>query len=149
MFVSKRVIKKRKNRKKAIVIGLVVLTALFATCVAAYFWLVSQRPLYISPLAFSGGSVRDVLFDTDSSEDAVKRSLARHAVAYERIQSSSDSAILVTLKSGEEVVMSKTRNLDEQISSLQLILSRLTMEGKRISQLDLRYDKPVVKFRQI
>lgn len=146
MFISKRVIKKRKNRKKVIVIGLVVLTVLFAVCVAAYFWLVSQRPLYISPLAFSGGG-SDVLFDTDSSEDAVKRSLTKYAIAYDRIQSSSDSAILVTLKSGEEVVMSKTRNLDEQISSLQLILFRLTMEGKRVSQFDLRYDKPVIKFR--
>lgn len=56
-----------------------------------------------------------------------------------------DSAsYLVKLASGEEVFLASGKSLVEQVSSLQLILSRLTIEGKRVSRVDFRFDTPVL-----
>ena len=52
----------------------------------------------------------------------------------------------VTLSDGGQVIISSKKELTLQISSLQLMLSRLTIEGKRIKSLDFRFDKPIIKF---
>jgi len=39
-----------------------------------------------------------------------------------------------------------TKDIDEQLDSLQLISSRAKIEGKQIKRIDLRFDKPVVAY---
>lgn len=55
-----------------------------------------------------------------------------------------DVSYVVTLKDGATIIFSAQKNINSQISSLQVILSRLTMEGRLFRQLDLRFDKPVI-----
>lgn len=59
---------------------------------------------------------------------------------------SSDSAILVNLVNGETIIFSTIKDMAAQVDSLQIILARLTIEGKKLKTLDFRYDKPVVTY---
>lgn len=54
------------------------------------------------------------------------------------------SSIRIILPKGEVVIFAKSKSLREQTSSLQLILSRLTIEGKRFTKIDFRFDRPVI-----
>lgn len=58
-----------------------------------------------------------------------------------------DEGYLIKVKEGEKILFSKDIDIATQISSLQLVLSRLTIEGKRFSRLDFRFEKPVVTFK--
>ena len=72
--------------------------------------------------------------------------LAQDNIMYDSIEVASDSSYLINLKDGGQVIISPGKNIENQISSLQLIISRLTIEGKRFKVLDFRYDKPVIVF---
>jgi len=39
-----------------------------------------------------------------------------------------------------------TKDVNEQLDSLQLISSRAKIEGKQITRIDLRFDKPVIAY---
>lgn len=71
--------------------------------------------------------------------------LKKANVPFSSITSSSDFYIIV-LSGGGKVIISSKKELAVQISSLQLMLSRLTIEGKRIKSLDFRFDKPIINF---
>lgn len=77
----------------------------------------------------------------------LEKLLKENNIHYTAIESASQSAVLIRLKSGEDVFFSTKKSYQFQISSLQLVLSRLTIEGKRFSRLDFRFDKPVVALR--
>lgn len=74
----------------------------------------------------------------------VEKILSEHNIQYETVSSASDSSVLILLTTGEEVVLSSTRDIAVQISSLQLILSRFTIEGKKFQSLDFRFERPIV-----
>jgi cell division septal protein FtsQ len=56
----------------------------------------------------------------------------------------SEKGILVWLKDELEVSFSSQKEATAQVGSLQLILSRTKIEGKRLKRVDLRFDKPVI-----
>lgn len=58
----------------------------------------------------------------------------------------SSSALLVNLSSGETIIFSSSKDVQQQVDSLQIILTRLTIEGKKFQSIDFRYDKPVVTY---
>ncbi|MBP9719152.1 MAG: hypothetical protein KBD46_01680 [Candidatus Levybacteria bacterium] len=96
---------------------------------------------YISPLA-SGFSFNQSGEHT-MTEQLVKQKLKKAGFVVESIMSTDDS-YKVVLKTGEKVTISQKKPLDIQISSLQLISSRFTIEGKHFVSLDLRFDRPVL-----
>jgi hypothetical protein len=59
---------------------------------------------------------------------------------------STDGGILTTLKNGQQIIFSDKNDLGSQVASLQLILSRLTIEGKSIHRVDFRFNNPVVSY---
>ena len=71
--------------------------------------------------------------------------LKKANVPFSSVTSSSDSYI-ITLLGGGKVIVSSKKDLTLQISSLQLMLNRLTIEGKRIKSLDFRFDKAIINF---
>lgn len=48
--------------------------------------------------------------------------------------------------SGEIKVIFKNENIEQQVSSLQLMLSRFKIEGRIPKKIDLRFEKPIVVF---
>ena len=101
-----------------------------------------HKPLYISPLGTLGVQSMRSMDDTNLSQ--LENLLVQKKIAYSKISQASDSAYIIQLDTGEEIVVTFKKDINEQISSLQFILSRLTMEGKQFVRLDLRFDKPVI-----
>lgn len=135
-------IKKRKlktNFFKQIKIFLFILIGLTVMLCVVYFAFLlffPKKQLFISPLA-SQKSINN---------SGIEGLLQKSGITFTSVESTNDSVYLVNLKDGGQVIISKNKNVQDQISSLQLILSRLTIEGKRFKSLDFRYDKPVVLF---
>jgi len=67
-------------------------------------------------------------------------------VPFASITTSSNSSFTVKLLDGGEVILSSKKDIGSQLSSLQLILARLTIEGKKLKILDFRFDNTVVSF---
>lgn len=54
--------------------------------------------------------------------------------------------VWVETSSGVEVEFGSEKSIDQQISSLQIILTKTRMDGKRVTGIDLRFTKPVVVY---
>lgn len=104
-----------------------------------------QKPKFISPIANTYKNVLAVIANNSPKNQLIEL-LHKDSIPYASISSYGDGSMLVKLKNGEEVLLSSKKSLETQVSSLQLILSRLTIEGKRIAKLDLRFDNPVIVF---
>lgn len=57
---------------------------------------------------------------------------------------STTSGILAKTAGGTRILFSKDKEFDVQVDALQIILSRLKIEGKQVSSIDLRFDRPIV-----
>ena len=74
--------------------------------------------------------------------------LAQHKVLIIDGPKASDSAIFVRLSDGVSVLFSSQKNIGQQVASLQIILDRITIEGKKAAAIDFRYDAPIVRYQK-
>lgn len=84
------------------------------------------------------------LLYSNNPHDIIKESLIKAQVPFETIYVASGSSYVVKQEEGQEIFLTSKKDIRTQVATLQLILSRLTIEGKSLSRLDLRYDKPIV-----
>lgn len=96
---------------------------------------------YVSPLSAAYGP-QEALGNA-MTEDMVRKKLHEANISIRSIDSF-DDGFIVLLEGKEKVILSRKKPLGDQISSLQLISSRLTIEGKHFASLDLRFDRPVL-----
>lgn len=97
----------------------------------------------ISPISIS-------FFNNSDDEDytsSLEKILQEKKITYTKVYKLQDSNYIIKLSDGSEVVISSQKDINKEISSLQFILSHLTMEGKEFTKLDLRFDKPVIIFK--
>lgn len=145
-------INQRRFRKKGSIFGtlfrVLVFTGLFLLVIAgAYLYHVVSgftQAHYISPL-----SHKFSLQNHDKNEKSIEeidKFLRKNHLEFTEI-SASNSAYHIIMKDGGYVILSSQKDLRAQLSSLQFILSRLTMEGKLFTRLDLRFEKPVLVFK--
>lgn len=131
-------IKRLRNRKKLFLPFLFV----FLTLVLSVGSLLLFPKFYkekfhiISPIARRGLN----------SEKQLENELKKKDIAFLNILQLPDSSYKVMLSNGAEVIVTPNKDILQQISSLQLILARLTIEGKKFSKLDFRFDKPVLSY---
>lgn len=147
MWSRKRVLKKNRRavNKKKILYASLVSGVLGIALIGVGVVVVEHEPLYISPLPLFHSFVSDA-----SGEDAVKTIktfLQKHDIEYESVTVKESQNYEIKLKSNGTILLTSEKSVAEQLSSLQLILSRLTMEGKKFIRLDLRYDRPVIVLR--
>lgn len=138
--------KRKREFKKFLGIVLILLIALSLFGAGGYYLVTVKlkKPLYVSPLSTKPLNISE----KDDTLHALENGLHQKNIAYTDIKTSSNSAYLVTLKDGGVVTFSPQKDILSQISSLQFILARLTMEGREIRTLDLRFSKPVVIFEK-
>lgn len=134
MFNAKTQRKKDKILKKIFLL-LFLLTLLSFIILITNFDVITNRNSIISPLA-----------KTQSQNSNLESLLLKANIPFSNIQMATDSSYLVYLRDGGQINLSGKKKLDAQISSLQLILHRLTIEGKKFKSLDLRFEKPVIIF---
>jgi hypothetical protein len=100
-------------------------------------------------LNFSFGSVNlisPIAKENRSKLLTLQAVLDKKQIQYASFSLNSDGSYSVLLKDGSEIILSEKKDLNSQLASLQLILSRLTIEGKKLKKLDFRFDNPVVSF---
>lgn len=86
----------------------------------------------------------DISSNQEQEINKLEKKLRENNIEFKKIERSG-SYYVVILEDKSNVVLSRDKEIDPQIASLQFILSRLKMEGKAFKELDLRYDKPVIR----
>lgn len=154
MFMSlpgKQKSNKFKRRLKTIIKRHVPFVVLFILILSflilgRQFVFISSRPTSPLPQTTSNQSAIPVLGASASGRLLqVEKALTIYNIPFLSVTASSDSAILVALEEGT-VLLSWQKPIELQISSLQHALSRFTIEGKKISFLDFRFERPIVVF---
>jgi hypothetical protein len=135
---------KRKTRKEralkvlqVVVFILSLLIVLGSFGILIYYKFYPRSSIFISPL----GKQKANLQKSD-----IEKNLLKANITFNKITINSDSSFVVYLSDGSEVIFSSKKDIQSQISSLQFIRSRLTIEGKRFKSLDFRFDKPLIVF---
>lgn len=130
--VTKKEKKNASKKRLGILLIFAGLLALNFTLIYAAFF---QKPEpIISPLSRNQAS----------STGIIENKLKEYKIEYNLLSTQKDLNYLVKLKSGGEVVIDPGKNIDQQLSSLQLILSQLKIEGKTLKRLDFRFEKPII-----
>jgi cell division septal protein FtsQ len=136
MFRQRRLLKREKLRVKVKLV-FVLLVVLLITAIGLEF-------LYFN---FTSVSVISPLAKSKSSKLAnLESELSRAKVVFSSVAVNSDGSFAVKLLDGGEVILSSKKDVGSQLSSLQLMLASLTIEGKKLKVLDFRFDNPVVSF---
>ena len=137
MFQKKRQLKKEKSKSRLKVLILALLFIFVLTLVSEYIYLnFSFGKSFLSPIAKV----------TNSQTLNVEKQLEKENINFSSTSINVDKSISVNLTNGGVVILSSKKDIRSQLSSLQLILSRLTIEGKKLKSLDLRFDSPVISF---
>lgn len=138
MFQRKRQLKKEKSKSRTKLIFITLLFLLLSLLVIEFLYLNFSfgRNTYISPIAK----------EQKSKIITLEKELEKSNISFKTVSANSDSSFTVHLIDGSVVILSSKKDIKSQVSSLQLILSRLTIEGKKLKSLDFRFDNPVVSF---
>lgn len=132
-----------QKHQKGIGISLIVfgIGELIITCYIMFF---IPDP-FVSPIPVSFTGKRPEIDDTNIQN--IKKLLTKHDIYYDQVYMTKDGDYLIKMRSSGEVLFSKSIDIERNISSLQLVLARITMEGKQFSRLDFRFEKPVIVFK--
>lgn len=129
----------RHTRRRIFVYWVVFSFVLFVLLVFLYYLkILEKKNIFISPVSKQNQDLQTEHVNTINSILKEKHMAFTSVFPYE------ENSYLIKLMSGEEILLAGNKSLVEQVSSLQLILSRLTIEGKRVSRVDFRFDTPVL-----
>lgn len=134
----------QKRKKIFLRLFFLLLFIIISSVGSLYF--MSQQVTIVSPVPVSLGG-QHVLGNAVVQKE-LEEELKKAHIFYMDIQVAEDNSYIVTLQNKEVVIFSSVKSYKQQVASLQLVLSRLTIEGKHIERLDLRFEKPIVVFRE-
>lgn len=138
MLLQKPVTKRQKKEVSKKRLGLnLVFVGLALIALSLFFTAYLEKPPKIlTPLAKN----------QTSEELKIVKILKDKDISYKTVETNPDLSKNIKLKSGAEVIIDSKKDINVQLSSLQLILSQLKIEGKTFKRLDFRYQKPVITF---
>ena len=107
-----------------------------------------RTPTILSPIpaAFSQMLSGYINKNPDVVTSKVADELNRHHIAYTSI-TVDGSDIHIQLDDTTAVLISIDKDISVQLDSLQYTMAHLTIEGKRIARVDMRFERPVVTFK--
>ncbi len=133
---------KRKGKKKLILYIVCIISVIFGLLLLTF------RPKelqLISPVPSQQVILGSIEKNVIDRQQETKSMLQAATIVFSTV-TSSQSSIIIKLDGGADAILSDEKDISEQVSSLQGILSRLTMEGKKFRLLDLRFSKPIIQF---
>ncbi len=139
MLFSKRRINKYNSKQS---VKLVLITILLLGLISTFF-----AYLYINFYIGTYGFISPLSQNKETLLVKVEDELTKHNISFGKVLLNSDGSLSVKLRDESEIIFSSKRSVKSQITSLQLMLSRLTIEGKKLKSLDFRFDNPVVSFK--
>lgn len=138
-----------KRRLRNLIPKILFLFFLFALTSAIlfswYFWQQTHKKLFVTPV----GNIKTVhgnMVPSSPDSSSIDSLLKKNDLSAISVTTASDSAIFVTLDTGEQIIFSQSKDLNQQIASLQLIRRQLTIEGKRLGRVDFRFDNPIITY---
>ena len=138
MLPQKTITKKEKKKasRKKIGLLLIILGLFFLSISALLLNVLSKDRQFLSPLAGNQKSV-DLRLEDE---------LRKREIKYLSFQTNEDLTLTIKLDGNGDVIIDTRKEISNQLSSLQLILGQLKIEGKTFSRLDFRYDKPFIAY---
>ena len=138
MLFRKTVTKKQKREASKKRFGiLLIFIGLFAiNAMLVYSAFIEKPEPLLNPLSK----------DQTSSVSQLEKLLKDKKIQYKYVATQKNLSYLIKLQSNGEVIIDPSKNIDQQLSSLQLILSQLKIEGKTLKRLDFSYQKPIITF---
>lgn len=136
MLPRKTITKRQKKEASKKKLGSVlVFIGLFMIAFSLFFTAyLEKKPKPLSPLSKNQRSVNSV----------IEEMLKKKEISFQSIDTANDLSIVIMLDKNREVVIDPDKDIEKQLSSLQLILSQLKIEGKSFKRLDFRYQKPII-----
>jgi hypothetical protein len=138
MIFLRTITKKQKKRayKKRLGILLIFIGLLLVNFILIYLAFLEKPKPIISPLSKN----------QQTSIKQIELSIKNKNIEYISVSTQKDSNYIIKLKNGAEVILDSGKNIDQELSSLQLILSQLKIEGKTLKRLDFRFQKPIIVY---
>lgn len=139
MLQKKRQLKKVKQKSTVKFLILILLFFLTVVLLIEYY--------YLNYSVVGTNIVSPVAEIQTSKMSDLESILKNNKISFSSIDVNPDSSFTVNLTGDGVVILSSKKDIRAQLSSLQLILSRLTIEGKKLKSLDLRFGSPVISFK--
>jgi cell division septal protein FtsQ len=136
MFQQRRLLKKEKLKVRVKLVFVIFVVLLISAIGLEFLYFSFANVSVISPLAKSKSSALSNL----------ESKLSQKKIPFASVVVNTNNSFTVKLLDGGEVILSSKKDIGSQLSSLQLMLTRLTIEGKKLKTLDFRFDNPVVSF---
>ncbi len=145
ILLKRRNTTRRKFGKLTIPKRALLIFLIFALLTSGMVWFfikaTSYNTYFISPLPIN------VSAEEVEVGKKIINELKKNNIQYTSIDQQEGSIYSIKLVDKTEVLIGNDKDITSQIASLQFIYNRLTMEGKLIRKLDLRFDKPVIIFK--
>lgn len=134
-----------KRDMRRIIVGIVTACVVITAAVLLGF---SVRN--VIPLLKIGSEQKDAIIKPVSQiatiDDLSKRLSDKNIIMESLTEGSSSGIINGKIKDGPNVYFSKNKDVDWQVLSLELILTKLTVDSKKPAFVDLTGKQPIVKF---
>ena len=136
--------KKRSLKRKLQQISFVILLVI---CLGVFIYFLSTLITPVQKLLRVSGDTLIVPTVQMYSMNDFEKALSSKNIMFETVSmASGSSGFVAKLKDGPRVYFSQEKNVDFQVNTLQLIIQRLTIDKRTVISVDLRYDKPIVKW---
>lgn len=144
----------RRNRKRKLR-GLAIFVVSVITALFVVFLLLEIFTFFSKIVSFKNPSSQIIAPSIKvNSVLEFEKKLKEKNIQFEKIEISSQSGrILGFFPDNLQVIFSQDKDIDYQVSSLQLIIQRFTIDNNLLSGgnkkpkiVDLRFDKPIVRF---
>ena len=140
-LTEKNVLSKPKQIKRvkaakiltSILLLLFIIIAINKVCLSLKSNTTKNKPTLIKP-------VPDLTF-----EDKIKNIFNSSQINVLRISQLNNSDYEVLNNKGLKILITKTKDLKNQLTSLQLILERFRIEGRQLKKVDLRFKNPIIE----
>lgn len=138
MLPRKTITKKQKKERSRKKLGLSLLfVGLIMISASLFFTAFLEKPdKPISPLSK----------DQSSINSKIEKGLKDKKILYISVETLKDLNYQILLDNKTQVIIDSKKDIGAQLSSLQLVLTQLKIEGKSFKRLDFRYQKPVISF---
>ena len=134
----------RRNIIKT-VLGLLITIVIFSVITLFVFSL-----KYLLPLLKFGSEQKNLIIkpvsELTSKDDLSKVLYDKNFIMESLVESSSSGLIIGKIRGGPKVYFSRNKDAKWQVLSLELILSKLMIDNKKPTLIDLQFEQPIVKF---
>jgi flagellar biosynthesis/type III secretory pathway M-ring protein FliF/YscJ len=127
---------KKKIQRKKLGLSLIFIGLSLIAFMLFYLVFLEKDPPLINPLSK----------DQSSTDSKLIKILKEEKIAYKEIETTKDLKYRIKFDKNGEAILTPEKNLEEQIASLQLIISQLKIEGRTFKRLDFSYEKPIITF---